>query len=87
MLLIDIQNEFLKYMSEDEKKMVMEVINGAIWMFRQHNLSIIRVYHTDPNWDPKLRTEPFEYPKSVIIKDVDLKVIKKIPSLTQINTY
>ena len=49
LLVIDIQNEFLKYMSEDDKKMGMEVINGAIYMFRQHNLPIIRVYHTNPS--------------------------------------
>jgi isochorismate hydrolase len=41
LLVIDIQNEFLKYMSEDDKKMGMEVINGAISMFHQHNLPII----------------------------------------------
>ncbi|MCU0645763.1 MAG: isochorismatase family protein, partial [bacterium] len=48
LLVIDIQNEYLKYMSEYDKKWGMEIINGAIYMFRQHNLPIIRVYHTDP---------------------------------------
>ena len=80
LLVIDIQNEYLKYMSEDDKKMGMEVINGAIYVFRQHNLPIIRVYHTDPNWGPKPGTELFEFPKSVIIKDDDPKVIKNFPS-------
>ena len=83
LLVIDIQNEFLKYMSEDDKKVGMEVINGAIYMFRQHKLPIIRVYHTDPNWGPNPGTEPFEFPKSVIIKDDDLKVIKNFPSAFQ----
>lgn len=83
LLVIDIQNEFLKYMSEDDKKMGMEVINGAIYMFRQHNLPIIRVYHTDPQWGPQPGTEPFEFPKSVIIKDEDPKVIKNFPSAFQ----
>lgn len=83
LLVIDIQNEFLKYMSEDDKKMGMEIINGAIYMFRQHNLPIIRVYHTDPNWGPKPGTEPFEFPKSVIIKDNDPQVIKNFGSAFQ----
>ena len=83
LLVIDIQNEFLKYMSEDDKKMGMEIINGAIYMFRQHNLPIIRVYHTDPNWGPKPGTEPFEFPKSVIIKDDDPQVIKNFGSAFQ----
>jgi len=83
LLVIDIQNEFLKYMSEDDKKLGMEIINGAIYMFRQHNLPIIRVYHTDPKWGPQPGTEPFEFPKSVIIKDDDPKVIKNFPSAFQ----
>src|SRR4030065_1240017 len=33
LLVIDIQNEYLPYMSEDEKKFAMQVINGAIWFF------------------------------------------------------
>lgn len=83
LLVMDIQTEFLKYMSEDDKKMGMEVINGAIYMFRQHNLSIIRVYHTDPQWGFAPGTEPFEFPKSVIIKDDDPKVIKNFGSAFQ----
>jgi nicotinamidase-related amidase len=83
LLVIDIQNEYLKYMSDEDKKLGMEVINGAIYMFRQHNLPIIRVYHTDPSWGPKPDTEPFEFPKSVIIKDDDPKVIKNFPSAFQ----
>ena len=83
LLVIDIQNEFLKYMSEDDKKLGMEVINGAIWMFRQYNLPIIRVYHTDQNWGPKPGAEPFEFPKSVIIQESDTKVVKNFPSAFQ----
>jgi nicotinamidase-related amidase len=83
LLVIDIQNEFLKYMSEDDKKLGMEVINGAIYMFRQHNLPIIRVYHADPNWGPQPGTEAFEFPKSVIIKEDDPQVIKNYPSAFQ----
>jgi len=83
LLVIDIQNEYLKYISEDDKKWGMEIINGAIYMFRQHNLPIIRVYHTDPNWGPQPGTEPFEFPKSVIIKDDDPQVIKNFPSAFQ----
>ena len=57
LLVIDIQNEYLPYMSEDEKKFAMLVINGAIWFFRENNLPIIRVYHSDLNWGPKEGTE------------------------------
>jgi nicotinamidase-related amidase len=79
LLVIDIQNSFLDYMS-DEKKLAMEMINAAIYTFRQMKLPIIRVYHTNPGWGPEPGTEAFEYPKSVVILDDDLKVIKNYPS-------
>jgi len=70
-------------MSEDDKNFGMEVINGAIHTFRQHNLPIVRVYHTDLKWGPQPGAEPFKFPKSVIIKDDDPKVIKNFPSTFQ----
>jgi nicotinamidase-related amidase len=80
LLVIDIQNEYLPYMSEDEKKFAMRVINGAIWFFREQNLPIIRVYHSDLRWGPEESSEGFEYPKSVIIQNSDPKIHKHYPS-------
>jgi nicotinamidase-related amidase len=80
LLVIDIQNSYLPYMSEDDKKIGMRIINGAIWLFHQHNLPVIRVYHTDLNYGPEPGTEPFEFPKSVIIKESDPKIIKNFPN-------
>jgi len=80
LLVIDIQNLYLPYMSEDDKKRGMEIINGAIRLFRQHNLPVIRVYHTDLNFGPKPGTEPFEFPKSVIVNESDPKIVKNFPS-------
>lgn len=80
LLVIDIQNEYLPYMSEDEKKFVMRVINGAVWFFREQNLPIIRVYHSDLRWGPEEGSEGFEYPKSVIIQNSDPKIHKHYPS-------
>jgi len=79
LLVIDIQNSFLDYMS-DEKKLAMEMINAAIYTFRQMKLPIIRIYHTNLGWGPEPGTEAFEYPKSVAITDDDPKVIKNYPS-------
>ena len=83
LLVIDIQNKYLEYMSDDDKRLGMRAINGAIWMFRRHDLPIILVYHTDPKWGPEPGTEPFEFPKSVIIRDDDPKVVKNYPSAFQ----
>lgn len=80
LLVIDVQNQYLPYMSDEDKKFSLEVINYAISMFREKGFPIIRVYHTDLNEGPKPGTEPFEFPASIKIKDEDSKVIKNFPS-------
>jgi nicotinamidase-related amidase len=80
LLVIDIQNEFLPYMSEQDKKMALELINGAIWRFHENGFPVIRVYHTDPHGGPKPGTEAFEFPKSVIIRPDDPQIIKNYPN-------
>ncbi len=80
LLVIDIQNEYLKYMSEEDKESALRLINGAIWLFRQHGHPIIRVYHSDPTYGPKPGNENFEFPSSVIIKDDDPMIVKNYPS-------
>lgn len=80
LLVIDIQNEYLPLIPEDEKKLGLRMINGAIWLFRQHDLPVIRVYHTNPQYGPDPNTEAFEFPSSVIIKPEDPKIVKNYPS-------
>jgi nicotinamidase-related amidase len=80
LLVIDIQNSYLPLMSEDDKKIGMRIINGAIWLFHQHNLPVIRVYHSDPDFGPEPGTEPFEFPKSVIVNETDPRIVKNFPS-------
>jgi nicotinamidase-related amidase len=80
LLVIDIQNCYLPMMAQDEKDLALGVINGAIWLFRQHELPVFMVYHSDPQFGPKPGDEDFEFPSSVIIKEDDPKVIKNYPS-------
>ena len=80
LIVIDIQNTYLPLMSEDDKKTAMRIINGAIWFFHQNNLPVIRVYNSDLRWGPEDGTEEFDYPKSVIIKETDPKVVKHVPN-------
>ncbi|UCG92638.1 MAG: isochorismatase family protein [candidate division WOR-3 bacterium] len=80
LLVIDIQNRYLPRMSEGDKDLALNLINGSIWLFRQHGLPIIRVYHTDPEWGPQPDEEDFQFPSSIIIKDDDTKVVKNYPS-------
>ena len=67
LLVIDIQNAYLPYMDEKDKKMGMEVINYFIALFRANGYPVIRVYHTDPKSGPKPDSEAFEFPKTVAI--------------------
>lgn len=80
LLVIDVQNAFLPYMSDQDKKMAPEIINGAIHLFRSQNLPVIRVYHTDPQWGPKPGSKEFEFPENIAVKLEDPKITKNHPS-------
>ena len=80
LVIIDIQNQYLPYMSESDKKLALEMINASIFLFRQYNLPIIRVYHTDPKWGPKPDTKEFEFPDSIKTEPGDPKIIKNYPN-------
>lgn len=77
LLVIDVQNAYLPYMDERDKKMAMEGINYFINLFRANGLPVIRVYHTDPvqGW-PKPGSEEFQFPKTVAVRDDDPLVVK-----------
>lgn len=76
LLVIDIQNAFLPYMSSEEVKTGMESINQYIGLFRANGLPVIRIYHTDPNYGPKPGTKEFEFPDTVAIKPDDPMIVK-----------
>jgi nicotinamidase-related amidase len=80
LLVIDIQNAYLPYMDEKDKKMGMEMINYAIALFRANGFPVIRVYHTDLKTGPKPDSEEFAFPKTVAILPDDAMVIKNYPS-------
>jgi len=80
LLVIDIQNAFLPYMDEKDKKMGMEGINYFIALFRAKGFPVICVYHTDPNSGPKPDSEAFAFPKTVAILPDDPMIVKNHPS-------
>ena len=80
LLVIDIQNEYLSMVPQREKEVALYMINAAIELFREHGFPVIRVYHTDLKYGPKPDTEPFEFPKSVMIKPEDPRIIKNYPN-------
>ena len=76
LVVMDVQNAFLPYMDEQDKKIGMEHINWAIALFRDNGFPVIRVYHTDPEQGPAPGSEAFEFPKTVAIRDDDPKIVK-----------
>lgn len=76
LVVIDVQNAWLPYMDEKDKKIGLEHINWAIKLFRDNGFPIIRVYHTDPEQGPAPGTEGFEFPKTVAVNDDDPKIVK-----------
>lgn len=76
LLVIDIQNRFLKMIPPRDKELAIFFINLLIELFRKHDFPIIRIYHLDRENGAKTDSEEFEYPTSILIKPEDPKIIK-----------
>lgn len=90
LLVIDVQNEYLPWMSKGDQDLAIEMMNWAIWVFRQNDLPVIRIYHTDPEWGPPEDSKRFEFHDSLKIKDSDHKFVKNYPSAftkTELDKY
>ncbi len=80
LVVMDIQNAFMPYMDDEDKRFSTEVINGAIVQFRENGFPVIRVYHTDLKWGPKPDSPEFQFPETIMVKTDDPKVVKNYPS-------
>ena len=76
LLIIDIQNAYLDWMSQEDQDQVFQYINASIKIFRDAGLPIIRVYNTDPDYGPAEGTEAFEFTETVPMLPDDPMVIK-----------
>jgi nicotinamidase-related amidase len=76
LIVIDVQNQFLPMMSQEDQAKALEMMNWAIWVFRQYDLPVIRVYHTSDKWGPKPGTEEFQFPDTLKVTEDDPMVIK-----------
>lgn len=79
LLVIDIQNAYLKGMAQRDKEVAMLNINYYIQLFRNLGYPVIRIYHYSKQYGPEQGTDQFEFPTSVLIKPDDSKVIKTYP--------
>jgi nicotinamidase-related amidase len=79
LLVIDIQNAYLKGMAQQDKDIAMPDINYYIDLFRTNGYPVIRIYHYSKKFGPEQGTDEFEFPSSVEIKSGDPKIIKTYP--------
>jgi nicotinamidase-related amidase len=75
LLVIDVQNKYMKTIPARDKELGIFFINLLIELFRKHDFPIIRIYHHNTENGPTPADE-FEYPSSVLIKPEDTQIIK-----------
>lgn len=76
LLVVDVQNTYLKMIPQRDKEMAIFFINLLIELFHKNASPVIRIYHYDEENGPGQETEEFEYPASVLIKPEDTRIIK-----------
>lgn len=76
LLVIDVQKQFLPMMSKEDQDKSIEMMNWAIWLFREYGLPVIRIYHTSEQWGPRPDSPGFEFHDSLKVESSDPKVIK-----------
>lgn len=79
LLVIDVQNFYLKIIPQRDKEMAIYFINLLIDLFRKNDFPIIRIYHHNEENGPGTDTEIFEYPSQILIRPEDTKIIKTYP--------
>ncbi len=80
LLVIDIQNQYKDFVPEREREIGIMMMNMSIFLFRQHNLPVIRVYHSSAEWGvPVPGTEKYQFWEEVNIDSSDVMVLKHYP--------
>ncbi len=76
LLVMDMQNAYLDWMSQEDQPRVTQYINGSISLFREANLPVIRIYNTDLDYGPPVDSEEFKFAQGITIDEDDPMVIK-----------
>lgn len=76
LLIIDVQKQFTPMMSEADQDRALEMMNWSMWVFREANLPVIRVYHIEPEWGLTEGSPGFAFHDSLKVMDDDPMVVK-----------
>jgi len=76
LLVIDVQNAFVPSMDKSDNDRAVQMINGAIWVFENFKLPIIRIYHQDKQWGPAPDSEGFKFDPAIKFSNEYPMIIK-----------
>jgi nicotinamidase-related amidase len=76
LLVIDVQNAYLDWMSQEDIEKAFPYINYAIYMFRQKDLPVIRIYHSAPEMGIDENHPGFAFSDSIDITEDDPVIMK-----------
>jgi nicotinamidase-related amidase len=80
LMVVDVQNAWMPHMDKKDVESAPQKINELIALFREFELPVIRVYHTNLERGPEPGSEPFEFADSIAVTDEDVKIVKNYPS-------
>jgi len=76
LLVTDVQKQYLPMMSQEDQESAIEMMNWSIYVFREFDFPIIRIYHTSEDYGPAEGTPEFEFADELKLTDEDLKIVK-----------
>ncbi|MGO8758735.1 MAG: isochorismatase family cysteine hydrolase [Terracidiphilus sp.] len=80
LLLVDVQNAFVPFMSERDRRIAPWLINMAIDSFHERGLPVYVICHTDPALGPQPGSEAFSYDPAIKIAPGDTQIVKNFPN-------
>jgi len=76
LLLIDVQNYYLRIVPQRDKDLAIYFINILIDLFRENGFPIVRIYHNNEENGPRPNSVDFEYPPQILVNNEDIQIIK-----------
>lgn len=76
LLVVDVQKQYLPMMSEEDRDLAIQMMNWSIWLFRQNDLPVIRVYHTSEEYGPPPGSAGFQFADSLKVTEDDPMIVK-----------
>lgn len=80
LLVIDVQNHFLPWMAEENRRIAPFMINIGLDIFHAKGLPVFCIQHTEPMIGPATDSEGFAFDPAIRIAPGDPRVVKNFPN-------